>query len=121
MKTDICRTFEILGGYLMSNNHINTEYLADQVYIYGMNTYNQYLLIQHSRMKPRNIAICWLKGFIDQELKFAGYPAYYCNNYQLKQFDYEHSNGLDRVLDIVEQEIADYRTELKQFEEKERK
>lgn len=120
MRTDINKTFEILGGYLMSNDHLNTEYLADQVYIYGSNTYNQYLLITHSRMKSRNIALCWLKGLINQELNFAGYPGFYCNNYQLKQFDYQHSNGLNRVLDIVEKWITDYRQELKQFEKEQK-
>lgn len=108
-------TNEILGGYLMNNNRINTEYLFLQVDIHTSNTEKLYKFMhEKNRMKVRNVAICLLKAFVDSELKFAGYRGYECTNAQLIKFDKEHGNGLTEVLDMLETWIVEERKEMEE-------
>ena len=105
-------TNEILGGYLMNNNRLNTEYLFLQVDIYTSNTKRLYdFMHEKNRMKVRNVAIALLKSFVDSELCFAGYRGYECTNAQLIKFDKEHENGLTEVLDMLETWIIKERKE----------
>ena len=57
MRTNANYTNEILGGYLMNNNHINIESLADQVDVLASNTKTYYYERLNTRRKIRNIAI----------------------------------------------------------------
>lgn len=105
-------TNEILGGYLMNNDRLNTEYLFLQVDIHTSNTKKLYeFMHEKNRMKIRNVAISLLKSFVDSELRFAGYAGYECTNKQLMKFDKEHGNGLTEVLDIIEAWIIEERKE----------
>ena len=104
-------TYEILDGYCMNNGRVNTEYLADQIYIICNNTENTYKEAKNKRRKTRNIAISWLMFFVNNELKFSGYSNYYCTNKHLMDYDREHERDLEKVLDIVESYIKEIREE----------
>lgn len=105
-------TNEILGGYLMNNDRLNTEYLFLQVDIHTSNTRKLYdFMHEKNRMKVRNVAISLLKSFVDSELRFAGYVGYECTSKQLMKFDKEHGNGLMEVLDMIETWIIEERKE----------
>lgn len=105
-------TNEILGGYLMNNGRLNTEYLFLQVDIHTTNTKKLYeFMHEKNRMKVRNVAIGLLKSFVNCELRFAGYAGYECTNQQLMKFDKEHGNGLTEVLDMIEAWIIEERKE----------
>lgn len=95
----------------MDNNHVNVEYLADQVDIIASNTEHIYNERMNTRRKLRNIAIGELMFFINQELKFSGYPGYYADNKQVMAFDKEHFGDLEKVLDILEGYIMETRKE----------
>ena len=101
MRTNANYTNEILGGYLMNNNRINVESLADQVDVLAVNT----------RRKPRNIANDELMFWINTELKYNGYAGYYATNKQVMKFDKEHGGDLEKVLDIIEGYIITTREE----------
>ena len=109
--TDQEKTFEILGGYLMNNNELNIEYFADQVEIIASNTRFLYEDRFNTRRKLRNIAITELMFFIDQELYYSGYEGFYATNKQVMKWDSEHGYGLEKVLDILEQNILTDRSE----------
>lgn len=110
-KTDKQKTYEILGGYLMNNNRINIEYLAEQVMIISDNEYMLYKERFNTRRKIRNIAINELMFFIDTELKYFGYPGYYATSKQVIDFSKEHGGDIEKVLDIVEKNILETRKE----------
>lgn len=105
MRTDINKTYEILGGYLMNNNELNIEYFAHLVSITADNTRNYYEERFNTRRKIRNIAISEMMFFINQELKFSGYENYYATNQQVMKWDKEHNNGLEKALDIIVEDI----------------
>lgn len=105
-------TNEILSGYLMNNDRLNTEYLFLQVDIHTSNTKRLYdFMHEKSRIKVRNVAINLLKAFVNSELRFSGYAGYECTNAQLMKFDKEHGNGLTEVLDMIETWIIEERKE----------
>lgn len=99
------KTFEILGGYLMSDNTLNIGYVAELVCITAKNTRHLYEDRFNTRRKIRNIAISELMYFIDRELYFAGYENYYSTSRQVMAWDAEHGFGLEKVLDIVVEDI----------------
>jgi hypothetical protein len=109
--TDQEKTFEILGGYLMNNNELNIEYFADQVEIIASNTRFLYEDRFNTRRKLRNIAITELMFFIDQELYYSGYEGFYATSKQVMKWDSEHGYGLEKVLDILEENILRDREE----------
>lgn len=111
MKTSKTNTYFILGGYLMNNNEVNSEYLAHLVSVTADNTEALYNERKNTRRTPFNIAVSELKYFIDTELKYNGFEGYYCTNKQLMQFDAEHGNTLTEVLKIVEADILTARSE----------
>ena len=111
MKTEKTKTYEILSGYLMNNNRINIEYLADQIMIISDNEYSLYKERFNTRRKIRNIAINELMFFINQELKYSGYAGYYATSKQVINFDKEHGGDIEKVLDIVEENIERTRKE----------
>lgn len=113
MKTNINYTYEILGGYLMSNNKLNVGYFADAVTLFSDNESDLYQERFNTRRKTRNIAICEMKAFIDWELKSAGYAGFYADNKQLMKWDREHDGGLEAALDIIEKNIIQTREECK--------
>ena len=110
-KTDKKKTYEILSGYLMNNNHVNIEYLADQIILISDNESRLYHERFNTRRKTRNIAINELMFFIDTELKYSGYPGYYATNKHVTDFSKEHGGDLEKVLDIVEENIERTRKE----------
>ena len=110
-KTDKNKTYEILGGYLMDNNHINIESLADEIMILSDNTKNLYFERFNTRRKIRNIAINELMFFIDTHLNYFGYPGYYATSKQVIDFSKEHGGDIEKVLDIVEKNIEITRKE----------
>jgi hypothetical protein len=110
-RTDINKTYEILGGYLMSNNELNIEYFAHQVELIAENTRHLYEERFNTRRKLRNIAINEMMYFIDTELYYNGYENYYATNQQVMKWDKEHNNGLEKVLDLVEESIRTTREE----------
>ena len=112
MRTNATYTGEILGGYLMPNNHINIESLADQVDVLAVNTRSYYEERMNTRRKVRNIAIDELMFWINTELKYNGYEGYYATNKQVMKFDREHGGDLEKVLDILESYIAVTREEM---------
>ena len=112
MRTNANYTNEILGAYLMNNNTINVESLADQVDVLAINTRNYYEERLNTRRKIRNIAIDELMFWINTELKYSGYPGYYATNAQVMKFDREHGGSLEKVLDIVEKYILITREEM---------
>lgn len=112
MRTNTNYTSEILGGYLMNNDHINIEYLATQVDVLAVNTRSYYEERMNTRRKIRNIAIGELMFWINTELKYSGYPGYYATNAQVMKFDREHGGDLEKVLDILESYIAITREEM---------
>lgn len=105
MKTNQNYTFEILGGYLMDNNEVNAEYLAEQVIDYAERIADRYNECFNTRRKPRNVAIEWLMDFINRQLKNSGYVGFYASNAQVMAFDRKHGGSLERVLDIIEEEV----------------
>lgn len=109
MRTDKNKTFEILSGYVMQNNHINIEWLADQIMLYTDNERRFYEERFNTRRKTRNIAINELMYFINSELKYSGYVGYYATNKQVMDFDREHAGDLEKVLDILEQNVIETR------------
>ena len=111
MKTSTIYTNEILSGYLMDNNRINVEYLADQIDMVASNEENYYFERLNTRRKIRNIAIGELMFFINRELNFSGYRGYYATNEQVMKFDKEHGGDLEKVLDILEDYIKTTREE----------
>lgn len=113
MKTNINYTYEILGGYLMSNNKLNIGYFADAVMLFSDNDDGLYKERFNTRRKTRNIAINELMGFINRELKFAGYTGYYADNKQVMKWDREHDGGLEAALDIIEANVMQTREECK--------
>lgn len=112
MRTNEAYTNEILGGYLMNNNHINIESLADQIDVLAVNTKNYYLERLNTRRKTRNIAIAEMMFWINTELKYNGYAGYYATNKQVMKFDKEHGGDLEKVLDIIEKYIIITREEM---------
>jgi len=110
-RTNQDYTYEILGGYLMSNNELNIEYFAHLVNITAENTEELYYERFNTRRKRRNIAINEMMFFINQELYFNGYETYFATNQQVMKWDKEHNNGLEKVLDIVEESIQTTRDE----------
>lgn len=110
-RTDISKTYEILGGYLMSNNELNIEYFAHLVSLTAENERVFYQERFNTRRKIRNIAIGEMMHFIDRELYFNGYENYYATNQQVMKWDREHGNGLEKVLDLVEEDIRTTREE----------
>lgn len=110
-KTDKKKTYEILGGYLMENNHINIESLADEIMILSDNTRKLYEERFNTRRKTRNIAINEMMVFIDTHLEYSGYPGYYATSKQVINFSKEHGGDLEKVLDIVEENIERTRKE----------
>lgn len=111
MKTNTNYTSEILAGYLMNDDRINVEYLADQIDILASNTEMYYFERLNTRRKIRNIAINELMFFINTELKFSGRCGYYATNKQVMKFDKEHGGDLEKVLDILEGYIRTTREE----------
>ena len=112
MRTNANYTNEILGGYLMSNNHINIEALAYQIDVLAVNTKLYYNERLNTRRKIRNIAINELMFWINTELKYCGYPGYYATNKQVMKFDKDHGGDLEKVLDIIESYILITRQEM---------
>ena len=112
MRTNTNYTSEILGGYLMNNDHINVEYLANMVDVLAVNTRSYYEERMNTRRKIRNIAIGELMFWINTELKYNGYEGYYATNKQVMKFDREHGGDLEKVLDILESYIATTREEM---------
>lgn len=111
MKTNMNYTNEILAGYLMDNNRINIESLADQIDILASNTEMYYTERLNTRRKIRNIAINELMFFINTELKFSGHSGYYATNKQVMKFSQDHGGDLEKVLDILEGYIQTTREE----------
>ena len=111
IRTNQDKTFEILGGYLMSDNTLNIEYLAHLVSVTADNTRTLYNERFNTRRKIRNIAISELLYFIDMELEYNGYSGYYVTNAQIMAWDKQHGQGLEKVLDIVTADILKKREE----------
>ena len=111
MRTNINYTNEILGGYLMDNNEVNEEYLAEQIIDYGDGRERLYNECFNTRGKTRNVAINWMMDFINDKLQDWGYRGYYATNQQVMKFDREHGNSLERMLDIVEAHVKEEREE----------
>lgn len=103
--TNISKTNEILGGYLMSNNELNIEYFAHLVNVTAENTRFLYEERFNTRRKLRNIAIGEMMYFINTELYYNGYENFYATNQQVMKWDKEHGEGLEKVLDILEESI----------------
>lgn len=104
-RTDINKTYEILGGYLMSNNELNIEYFAHQVTLHAENNEQYYKERFNTRRKIRNIAISEMMFFINTELYFSGYENFYATNQQVMKWDKEHGYGLEKALDLVVEDI----------------
>ena len=111
MKTNAAFTNEVLGGYLMDNNRVNVEYLAEQITITAENEAHLYEERFNTRRKTRNIAINEMMFFINLMLKYNGRRGYYASNAQVMKFDREHGGDLEAVLDIIEAEIIETRNE----------
>lgn len=119
MRTNANYTNEILGGYLMDNNSVNVESLAENIWITAVNTRSLYDDIFNTRRKSRNIAINQLMYWIDENLKYNGYRGYYATNKQVMKWDKEHNNSLEKVLDALVEYIALERLERENEEENE--
>lgn len=109
MRTNQNYTFEILGGFVMSNNNINVEYLADQIDIVCWNEHELYNLVTEKRRRAESIAKNYICSFINIELGFAGYKNYYCTYAQVKKYFKDHGDGLQKVIDILVNHINEYR------------
>ena len=116
MRTNVNYTNEVLGDYLMENNSVNVESLADNIWITAINnraTYEE--IVYNTRRKIRDIAISCLMNWIDENLKYSGYAGYYATNKQVMKFDKEHNNSLEKVLDLIVSWIEIEREDLEQF------
>lgn len=112
MKTNQERTYEILNGYLMSNNHINIESLAEEIIINAVNDRQLYEeRMNNTRRKIRNIAISELLTYINICLEWYGYRGYYATSKQLIKYDREHGGDLEKVLDYIVDNIQAERAE----------
>lgn len=112
MRTNINYTYEILGGYLMSNNEVNAESLADDIRWYGDAREHLYNECFNTRRKTRNVAIEWMMDFINNQMREDyRYRGYYATNQQVIKFDREHNGSLEKMLDILEEHIKDEREE----------
>lgn len=112
MKTNINYTNEVLGGYLMDNNEVNVEYLADEIKWHGNSKEHLYNECFNTRRKTRNVAIEWMMDFINTKLADWGYRGYYATNKQVMKFDRDHGNSLETMLDILEAYIITEREEV---------
>lgn len=108
---NIDSTFEILNGYLMSNNTLNVDYLTDQIYIVCYNTESMHNLLYNKRKKSLNIALEWVLHFINTELNFAGYQNNYANLYHIKAYEKAHPEMIT-VIEKLTEIIDELRTEL---------
>jgi len=112
MKTNAAYTNEILAGYLMNNNRVNVESLADNIWItmYHDRRTNEEA-IHNTRRKPRSVAIEGLMNWINLNLPYYGYEGFYATNKQVMKFDREHGGSLEEVLDELENWIIAERNE----------
>lgn len=95
----------------MSDNTLNIEYLAHLISVTADNTQTLYNERFNTRRKVRNIAISELMYFIDMELDYNGYSGFYATNKQVMAWDKQHGQGLEKVLDIVTDDIIREREE----------
>ena len=107
MKTNQNFTHEILGGYLMSNDKLNVEYLAEQVYTVAINTRYIYDKIRNNRIKPISIAKCAICEFVNAALNYNGYHTV-CTYRQITNF----KRDIDKVIEILENRFKEERLEL---------
>ena len=109
MKTNKNFTNFIIDGYLMSNNEVNVEYLAEQIISEAEAVETLYNECFNTRRKTRNVAITFMMSYFNKMLKNAGYTNYYADNKQVIAYDRAHNGGLERVLDVVEAYVVDER------------
>lgn len=101
-------TFEILGGFLMNDNSVNAEYLADNIHVsvtsWGIEWYDA---VKNCK-KPLSLAKNMLCSWINSMLDWHGYKNYTCTYKQVKRFDDLHNNSINDTLDlIVDMIVAD--------------
>ena len=102
-------TFEVLGGYLNEAGAVDVDWMTDAVTLDCMNTERLYRAALDSRRRARSVAVEFLMDFVNNGLKFAGFPGLRATNAQVMTFDRQHGGGLSRVLDAVEDYIKVYR------------
>lgn len=87
-------TFEVLGGYLMSNDEINVEYLNEEMsnFVFNANTKKGEQLYWEIPNKRRSVEMMCnmvVKAFIDSKLE-DWHKGYECTNPQILKFCNEH-------------------------------
>ena len=113
MKTRQEKTFEVLGGYLMSDNTVNAEYIAREIQLVILdNTETGYREMHNTRRRARAVAIEALMAFVNEQLnEWNPGAGLYATNAQVMKFDREHGGSLEKALDIVEAYIIEERAE----------
>lgn len=104
-------TFEVLGGYLMDNNRLNVEYLASEIDVCCCNWYDSWNYAVDKKHDPKKVAINWVCTWINWMLDYIGYKRYSCTWQQVKKFNAQHDNGVDKVVDILTENIRNYQIE----------
>lgn len=94
MATKQAYTFEVLGGYLMSDGNINVEYLNDEMYHFvfnGSKMISQRLYDEIPNKRRSVEAMCnWVvQEFINDKLEDL-HRGYTCTNPQILKFCNEH-------------------------------
>ena len=112
-------TFDILGGYLMSDNTVNAEYLAHCIYIVCINDKVSYDIMLSHKNRKNGIDFTikyWICHFINTELKHDDYyHGHTCTYAQVKNFNKLHDNSLDKVYEILRKDIENEYDELSNY------
>ena len=108
---NINKTFEVLNGFLMSDNTLNIDYLVYQIYAVCNNTESMHNLLYNSRKKSLNIALEWAITFLNTELYFNGYNNNYVNLYHIKAYEKAHPEMI-AVIEKLTEIIDELRAEL---------
>ena len=121
--TNQAYTFEALGGFLMNNNEVNAESLADNVEVTCMNDRNSYDYMTERRKSgafvhtAEAVAVYWLCSWINAEMHYCyGHNYSYCTYKQVKRFNDLHNKSIDKVLKLLTEIIEAERKELDRFD-----
>lgn len=110
--TNIKYTFEVLDGYLMDNNSVNVDSLAENIEVVCENdrsesAYNQ---MKNTRVPAAKVAVNWVCTWINAEIRWCyGHCGYVCTWEQVKKFNRLHNNSIDDVLAVLTAYITEQR------------
>lgn len=117
MPTLKAYTHEVLGGYLMSDDTLNLEYLNDSIWVYVSNTNDHecrsfFQSIGNKRRTLESLANEAVNIFIKQGIEYNGHRGYYPSNPQILGFLKEHGGLGWEAFNQLKDHIAVEREEM---------